>query len=91
MALGRADIAASRYPHPEKMDELERRLHAVLAETPSRMRIPVTGRDIMRIRGLPPGPQVGRIKAELEDLVLEGALPPDREALLGYVRTHPEL
>jgi poly(A) polymerase len=91
MALARADIAGSRYPFPEKMDELEARLRAVLAETPSRLRIPVSGRDIMRVRGLPQGPEVGRIKARLEELVLEGALPPDREAVLDYLRAHSDL
>ena len=86
MALARADIAASAYPDDGKLDELEARLRRVLDETPTRMRIPVSGRDIMRVRGLAPGPEVGRIKAQLEELVLEGSLPPDREALLAYLR-----
>jgi poly(A) polymerase len=89
MALARADVAASAYPEAGKLDELEARLRRVLDETPSRMRIPVSGRDIMRIRGLRPGPEVGRIKAELEELVLDGTLPPDREALLAHVRDLP--
>jgi hypothetical protein len=54
------------------------------------MRIPLTGRDIMRMRDLAPGPEVGRIKARLEELVLDGTLPPDREALLAYVRDHQD-
>jgi poly(A) polymerase len=91
MALARADIAASAYPHGDKIDELERRLRSILEETPSRMRIPVTGRDIMAARGIGPGPEVGRIKARLEELVLDGTLPPDREALLEHLRTHREL
>jgi poly(A) polymerase len=89
MALARADIAASRYPDGAKLDHLEGRLRAALAEQPSRMRIPVSGRDIMRVRQMPQGPDVGRIKNELEELVLEGALPPDREVLLAYLRDHP--
>ena len=91
MALARADVAASAYPFSRKLDELEARLRAALSETPSRMRIPIRGGDIMRIRGLSPGPEVGRIKTALEELVLEGTLPPDREALLDYLRLHPEL
>ncbi len=86
MALARADVAASDYPGAEKLDELEARLRRVLEETPSRMRVPISGRDIMRVRGLPPGPEVGRIKAQLEELVLDGTLPPDRDALLAYLR-----
>ena len=91
MALARADVAASAYPDGGKLDELEARLRRILEETPTRMRIPVSGRDIMRVRGLPPGPEVGRIKAALEELVLEGTLPPDREALTAYLRDHPAL
>jgi len=91
MALARADVAASAYPDDGKLDELESRLRRVLDETPTRMRVPVTGRDVMRLRGLPPGPEVGRIKSVLEELVLDGTLPPDREALLAYLRDQPAL
>src|SRR6202011_792732 len=91
LALARADIAASAYPHREKIDELEERLRSVLQETPTRMRIPITGADIMAVRGIGPGPEVGRLKARLEELVLEGSLPPEREALLAYVREHEDL
>ncbi|HET7875787.1 MAG TPA: HD domain-containing protein [Methylomirabilota bacterium] len=91
MALARADVAASAFPSPEKLDELEARLRAVLSEQPSRMRIPVSGRDVMRVRGLRPGPEVGRLKARLEELVLDGVLPPDRDLLLDHLRRHPDL
>jgi poly(A) polymerase len=91
LVLARADIAASAYPHGEKIDELEERLRSVLQETPTRMRIPITGADIMAVRGIGPGPEVGRLKARLEELVLEGTLPPEREALLAYVREHEDL
>jgi poly(A) polymerase len=91
IALARADIAASAYPHGDKIDELERRLRSVLEETPSRMRIPITGRDIMATRGIGPGPEVGRVKARLEELVMEGTLSPERDVLLEYLASHPEL
>jgi hypothetical protein len=86
MALARADIGASAYPNPEKLDELADRLRAVREERPSRLELPVSGRDIMRVRGLRPGPEVGRLKTELEELVLDGTLPPDRDAILEYLR-----
>lgn len=86
LALARADIAASDYPHPEKLDQLEARLRAVLAERPSRIQVPVSGDDVMRELKLPPGPEVGRIKARVEELVLEGELEPEREAILAYLR-----
>ena len=55
------------------------------------MRLPINGGDVMRARGLRPGPEVGRIKDHLAELVLDGTLPPDRQTLLEYLRQHPEL
>jgi putative nucleotidyltransferase with HDIG domain len=91
MALARADIAASAYPYPEKLDELQARIESVLSEQPSRLEPWISGEDVMKVRGLPPGPEVGRIKRRLEELVIDGELPPDREAVIGYLATHPEL
>jgi poly(A) polymerase len=91
MALARADIAASAYPEPEKLDELQARLDAVRAETPSRLEPLISGEDVMRIRGIRPGPEVGRIKQKLEELVIDGEIPPDREAVIDYLATHPQL
>lgn len=91
MALARADISASAYPYPEKLDDLQARLDAVLSEEPSRLAPWISGEDVMRVRGLSPGPEVGRIKRRMEELVMDGEVPPDREAIIGYLATHPEL
>ena len=91
MALARADIAASAYPHPEKIDELQARLDLVLKEQPSRLAAPVDGEDIMRIRQIPPGPEVGRIKQRLSELVMDGVIDPSRDAVLAYLESHPAL
>ncbi|MDQ6918633.1 MAG: CCA tRNA nucleotidyltransferase [Candidatus Dormibacteraeota bacterium] len=91
LQLAHADIAASAYDKPEKLEELERRLAAVLAESPSRLSSPVTGEDIMRARGLAPGPEVGKLKARLDELVLEGKIEPKRDAVLRYLEAHPDL
>ena len=91
MLLARADIAASAYPHPEKMDELQGRLDTVLAERPSRLAPLITGEDIMRIRGIGPGPEVGRIKQKLEELVIDGEIPPDRDAITKYLSGHSDM
>jgi poly(A) polymerase len=91
MALARADIAASAYPHPEKLGELQSRLDQVLTERPSRLAAPVDGEDIMRIRRIPPGPEVGRIKQRLTELVMDGVVDPNREAVLAYLESHPDL
>ena len=91
MVLARADIAASAYPEPEKLDELAARLATVLSERPTRMAAPVDGEDIMRARGLAPGPEVGRIKERLGELIMDGEIEPSREAVLAYLQSHPEL
>jgi poly(A) polymerase len=91
MSLARADLAASAYPHPEKLEELDARLGAVLSEQPSRLTSPVDGEDIMRALRLPPGPAVGRIKERLAELVLDGEIEPSRAALLAYLAANPDL
>jgi tRNA nucleotidyltransferase/poly(A) polymerase len=91
MDLARADIGASAYPEPEKLDELAARLQKVLEEQPTRMAAPIDGGDIMRARGLPPGPEVGRIKARLGELIMDGEIEPSRDAVLAYLQSHPDL
>lgn len=91
MALARADIAASAYPEPEKLDELQARLQSVMTERPSRLAPLVSGEDIMRLKGIGPGPEVGRIKQRLEELVIDGNLPPDRAAILDYLEASNDL
>ena len=91
IALARADIGASAYPEPEKLDELQARINAVLSERPSRLAPLVTGEDVMRARGIRPGPEVGRIKKRLEEMVIDGDLPPTREAVLQYLGDHPDV
>ena len=91
MALARADIAASAYPERQKLDELQARLDKVRSERPSRLAPLVSGEEIMAIRRIGPGPEVGRIKQRLEELVIDGELPPDKPALIDYLSTHQEL
>ena len=91
MLLARADIAASAYPHPQKMDELQARLDRVLAERPSRIRPLITGDEIMRLLRIGPGPEVGRVKQRLEELVIDGEIPPDHDAITNYLLAHPDL
>jgi poly(A) polymerase len=91
MALARADIGASAYPEPEKLDELQARIQEVLSEQPSRLAPLVTGEDVMRVRGISPGPEVGRIKKRLEELVIDGEVAPAREVVLEYLADHPDV
>ncbi|HVB76990.1 MAG TPA: HD domain-containing protein [Candidatus Nitrosotalea sp.] len=89
--LARADVGASSYPHAEWIDELRERTRRLLGERPSRLSPPITGADVMRLRGLTPGPEVGRLKARLMELVLDGELEPERDAILAHLAAHPEL
>ncbi len=91
MALARADLAASSYPEPEKLDDLQARISSVMAEHPSRLGPHITGEEIMRISRIGPGREVGRIKERLEELVIDGEAPVDREALVAYLESHPDL
>ena len=91
MALARADIGASAYPEPEKLDELAARLTAALDEQPTRLAPPVDGDDIMRVLGIPAGPAVGKIKERLGELIMDGELEPSREAVLAYLESNPGL
>ncbi len=91
MALARADLAASAYPEPQKLDDLQARLDQVLSEHPSRIESPVAGEDIMRIRRIPPGPEVGRIKEKVLELLMDGEIEPTREAVLAYLASHSNL
>ncbi|TMC36809.1 MAG: HD domain-containing protein [Chloroflexi bacterium] len=91
MALARADIAASAYPEPEKLDELQSRLEAVRSERPSRLQPLITGEEIMRARGIGPGPEVGRIKQKLEELVIDGEIQPEKQAVINYLSEHSDL
>ena len=45
----------------------------------------------MRARHLAPGPEVGRIKEKLGELIMDGEIEPSREAVLGYLESHPDL
>lgn len=91
LALARADIAASAYPNAGKLDELQARLDAVMKETPSRLEPVVTGDDIMQLLRIRPGPEVGRIKRRLEELVIDGELPAEKQAVLDHLAAHPDL
>ena len=91
MALAKADIAASAYPEPEKLDELQSRLDAVRSERPSRLQPLITGEEIMRARGIGPGPEVGRIKQKLEELVIDGEIQPEKQAVINYLSEHSDL
>ena len=46
----------------------------------------VGGADVIRERGVEPGPGVGMVLAQLLATVMDGELPNDRDALLAWLR-----
>ena len=52
----------------------------------AKWRPPVSGEDIMVLLGLPEGKIVGMIKKRMENAVIDGLIPYDRDAALNYIR-----
>lgn len=74
--LAEADISALK-PGVDAMDIPELREHLVTAtkETPKEtLDSPLKGAEIMALLNLKPGKEVGRIKSQLSDMVIEGQL-----------------
>lgn len=60
------------------LNVVRERLATVQIQTPvEKLESPLSGSEIMSLTGLPPGPDVGRLKSALQELVLEGELAPD--------------
>jgi poly(A) polymerase len=91
LALARADMRASHYPDVKKIDDLEARIRRLDAQAIAAIRSPLTGDDLMARTGRPSGPWIKRVKAALEDAIIDGALEPDPEAAWRYLESHPEL
>lgn len=68
----------------ENLRALENRARALMAEKPAlQIRdLAVDGRDVMRVLGIGPSPEVGRVLKELLDAVLEDPRRNQRETLL---------
>ena len=89
--LKRADAlgkAPDRRSYAYELDEVAALLRAELhSRTPVSVRdLAVDGADVMRERGMAPGPEVGAVLQGLLASVLDDALPNDRDALLAELR-----
>jgi len=91
LALARADMRASHYPGVQKIDDLEARIRRLDTAAINAIRSPLTGDELMARTGRPPGPWIKRVKAALEDAMVDGLLAPDPEAAWRFVEDHPEL
>src|ERR1700694_4978707 len=91
LALARADMRASHYPDVKKIDDLEARIRRLDAGAIAAIRSPLSGEELMKRFGRPPGPWIKRVKSALEEAIVDGALPSDPQAAWGYLDAHPEL
>jgi len=93
MKLCRADITSK---NPTKVAEYMAnfdRVEESIAEVEERDKMrafqsPVRGDEIMQEFNLKPGREVGIIKKELEELILDGVIPNDYEAVKKYMLAH---
>jgi poly(A) polymerase len=91
LALARADMRASHYPDVKKVDDLEARIRRLDAGAIAAIRSPLTGEALMARTGRPAGPWIKRVKAALEDAIVDGTLAADPDAAWRYLDAHPEL
>jgi putative nucleotidyltransferase with HDIG domain len=91
LALARADMRASHYPDVAKIDDLEARIRRLDAQAIAAIRSPLSGDELMARTGRPAGPWIKRVKAALEDAIVDGTLQPDPQSAWQYLDAHPEL
>lgn len=91
MNLCRADVTSK---NPRKVSQIMSNFNHVeekIAEVGekdqlAKWRPPLSGEDIMATLGLTPGKMVGMIKKRMENAVIDGLIPYDRDAALDYIR-----
>jgi len=91
MSLCKADVTSK---NPKKVSRIMSNFNLVEAKIAevgekdqlAKWRPPVSGEDIMGLLGLPEGKTVGIIKKKMENAVIDGLIPYDRDAALDYIR-----
>ncbi len=90
MILAKADITSrnpeKRSKQRKKFDFVLQRIQEVKEKDALRaFQSPVRGDEIMQITGLKPGPEVGRIKKQIEEAILDGIIPNEYNAAKEYL------
>ena len=91
MSLCKADVTSK---NPKKVSRIMSNFNLVEAKIAevgekdqlAKWRPPVSGEDIMELLELPEGKTVGIIKKKMENAVIDGLIPYDRDAALDYIQ-----
>ena len=91
MSLCKADVTSK---NPKKVSRIMSNFNLVEAKIAevgekdqlAKWRPPVSGEDIMELLQLPEGKTVGIIKKRMENAVIDGLIPYDRDAALDYIQ-----
>jgi poly(A) polymerase len=91
MSLCKADVTSK---NPKKVSRIMNNFNLVEAKIAevgekdqlAKWRPPVSGEDIMELLQLPEGKTVGIIKKRMENAVIDGLIPYDRDSALDYIR-----
>ena len=79
--LHKHDVLGTTPSDLSKHDEIYNLYHKEVSELPDKLPKLLSGEDIMKQKGIKPGPEIGMILEELEDLQLEGKISSRQEAL----------
>ncbi|MBN2092044.1 HD domain-containing protein, partial [candidate division KSB1 bacterium] len=93
ITLCRADITSGNprrvQEHLANFDRVVTRMQDVEEKDQLRaFQSPVRGDEIMAVCGLKPGPKVGQLKKMIEEAILDGVIPFEHGAALGYLMEH---
>jgi len=91
MQLCKADVTSK---NPRKVSRIMNNFNLVEAKIAevgekdqlAKWRPPVSGEDIMQLLELPEGKMVGRLKKSMENAVIDGIIPYDRDAAIDYIK-----
>jgi len=88
--LSRADISSGNINRVREQLENFERLRERVAQVRTQDKLrgfqsPVGGDEIMDVCRIPPGPVVGKLKAQIEEAILDGKIPNDYHAAMAYL------